>query len=180
MVDGNINLDLAIQSIPYNDFNDVIVPLGIKAKAGIELSISIDALSTLPSHINVYLEDTQNTTLHLLNDEAYTFTPTTALNSADRFNVHYSARTLSVEDVKSNDNLRIYTALSSKTVVIKGQLTKATTANLYDIQGRLVLSKVLNPNTMDNTVNISTLNTGIYVVKVKNENQVKTQKIIIE
>ncbi|HUH29511.1 galactose oxidase-like domain-containing protein, partial [Gelidibacter sp.] len=58
LLEDNTGLDIAIQSLPYEDFNDVIVPLGIKAKAGAELSISIDDLSTLPSNINVYLEDT--------------------------------------------------------------------------------------------------------------------------
>ncbi len=96
LLEDHTGNDIAIQSLPYNDFNNVIVPLGVKAKAGAELSIRIDELSTLPSNINVYLEDTQNNTLTLLNDETYTFTPTTNLNGTGRFNVHYSSKTLSV------------------------------------------------------------------------------------
>src|SRR5690606_31257300 len=142
----------AIQALPYEDFNNVSVPLGIKAKAGAELSISLDELSTLPFNINVYLEDTQNNTLTLLNDETYTFTPTTNLNGAERFNIHYSAKTLSVTDIQSNDNLRIYTTVLPKELIISGQLTGATTAHLYDLQGRLVLSQVLNPHTTENTM----------------------------
>ncbi len=179
-VESNKSLDLAIQSLPYTDFNDVILPLGIKAKAGIELSISIDELSTIPSNINVYLEDTQNKLFTLLNDGAYTFKPTTDLNGADRFNIHYSSKSLSVKDMASNENLRIYTTSSPKTLFIKGALSKSTTANLYDIQGRLVLSKILNSNNTENTMDISTIGTGVYVVQVKNDNQIKTQKVIIK
>src|SRR5690606_15970179 len=109
-------------------FNDVVVPLGIKAKAGEELTISIDELSTLPSNINVYLEDIQNKTLTLLNADAFLFTPTIDMNGAGRFNLHYSARTLSIADMPSNDNLRIYTTVVPKALVISGQLTSATTA----------------------------------------------------
>ena len=80
----------------------------------------------------------------------------------------------------SNENLRIYTTASPKTLFIKGALSKSTTANLYDIQGRLVLSKILNSNNTENTMDISTIGTGIYVVQVKNDNQIKTQKVIIK
>ena len=180
LLEDHTGLDLAIQALPYYDFNDVIVPLGIKAKAGAELSLSIDDLSTVPSNINVYLEDTEKETLTLLNDGAYTFTPTTDLNGADRFNIHYSSKSLSVKDMASNENLRIYTTSSPKTLFIKGALSKSTTANLYDIQGRLVLSKILNSNNTENTMDISTIGTGIYVVQIKNDNQIKTQKVIIK
>ncbi|MBO3097274.1 galactose oxidase-like domain-containing protein [Gelidibacter pelagius] len=180
LIEGNKGLDIAIQALPYEDFNDVIVPLGVKAKAGAQLSISLDEVSTLPANINVYLEDTQYNTLTLLNDDAFTFTPTVDLNGAGRFNVHYASRTLSIGDMDANDNLRIYTTSSPKTLYIMGQLTGATRAYLYDIQGRLVLSKALNPNTTENTMDISTIGTGIYVVKLNNDHQIKTQKLVIK
>ncbi|WP_169817225.1 LamG-like jellyroll fold domain-containing protein [Gelidibacter algens] len=180
LLEDNTGLDMAIQSLPYDDFNDVIIPLGIKAKAGTELSISIDEGSTIPSNINVYLEDIQNNMFTLLNANAYTFDTTTNLNSAERFNVHYSSKTLSVDDMQSNDNLRIYTTVVPRALVIRGPLTSATTANLYDIQGRLVLSTVLNPYNTENTVDISRVSTGVYVVKVTTDNQFKTQKVIIK
>ncbi len=180
LLEDNTGLDIAIQSLPYEDFNDVVVPLGIKAKAGMDLSISIDELSTLPANINVYLEDTQTNTFTLLNDGPFHFTTTKAKKGVGRFHIHYSAKTLAVEDMELTDNLRIYTTINPKALFITGQLTKATTANLYDIQGRLVLSKALDSNTTENTIDISSVSTGIYVVKLNNDNQVKTQKVIIK
>lgn len=180
LLEDHTGRDIAIQSLPYEDFNDVIVPLGIKAKAGTELSISIDEVSTLPPNINVYLEDIQENAFVLLNNGAYTFRPSIDMNGTDRFNVHYSSRTLSAEDIQSNDNLRIYTTTIPKTLVIAGQLRSATIANMYDVQGRLVLSKALNSNSTENTMDISTIGTGVYIVKVANDSQVKTQKIVIK
>ena len=180
LIEDNTGLGISIQALPYEDFNDVIVPLGIKAKAGIELSISIDELSTIPSNINVYLEDIQNNTLTLLNTADFKFTPTTDLNSADRFNVRYSSKTLSLGDLDVNDNLRIYTTVTPKALVVRGQLTSTTIANLYDIQGRLVLRQALNHNSTENTIDMSTVSTGVYVVKVANDNQFKTQKVVIK
>ncbi|WP_027125363.1 discoidin domain-containing protein [Gelidibacter mesophilus] len=180
LVKDNSKLDIAIQSLPYDDFNGVVVPLGIKAKAGTELVISIDDLSTIPSNVNVYLEDVENKTLTLLNIKGFRFTPSVDINSSDLYKIHYSARTLSVDDMQMNDDLRIYTTAAPKALFVKGQLTKNTTASLYDIQGRLVLRKVLNSNSTENKIDISTINTGVYVVKINNDNQVKTQKVIIK
>ncbi|MBA6152940.1 discoidin domain-containing protein [Gelidibacter gilvus] len=179
LLEDHTGLDIAIQSLPYNDFKNVIVPLGVKAKKGSELTISIDDASTLPPNINVYLEDTKTKTLTLLNNGDFKYTPTTDVNGSGRFNVHYSSRTLSIDDIESNDNLRIFTTASPKSLYIVGQLTNSTIAYLYDIQGRRVLSKVLNANSTENTMDISTLSPGVYVVKINNDHQTKTQRVII-
>lgn len=116
----------------------------------------------------------------MLNSNVFKFTTTAAINGSGRFNMHYSSRTLSVENIQSNDHLRVYTTASPKSLFIVGQLTKSTTAYLYDLRGRLVLSKVLNANSRENTIDISTLSTGVYVVKVINDNKIKTQKVLIK
>ncbi len=146
LLEDNTGLDIAIQSLPYEDFNDVIVPLGIKAKAGVELSISIDELSTLPLNINVYLIDALDNTLTLLNDAPFVFTPNVDMKSVGRFNLHYSAKTLSLEDLEYIDHIRIYTTKNPKNVVVQGQLNGPSILQLYDIQGRMVMSKSLSPN----------------------------------
>lgn len=51
-----------------------------------------------------------------------------------------------------------------------------TDVQIYDIQGRLVLKKILNADWM--TVNISRLEAGVYTVKVKNKNEESTVKMI--
>ena len=180
LLENNTGLDIAIQSLPYNDFNDVIIPLGIKASSGTELTISIDdELSTLPSNINVYLEDTLNNTLTLLNDDQFVFTPDSNLNGTGRFYLRYSSSTLTVSEPEL-DYLQIYTTFNPKALTIKGQLTSGTQANLYDLQGRLVLTEILNPNSTTNNIDISTVSSGVYIVKVNNDNQIKTQKVIIK
>lgn len=108
-----------------------------------------------------------------------TFSVSKDINNAKRFKLHYSARTLSLDDVQSNTKLRIYTISGSKSLFVTGQLNKAATARLYDIQGRMVLSQALNAKSTENVIDISTVSAGIYVVKVANNNDVITQKVII-
>lgn len=180
LLEDNTGLDIAIQSLPYEDFNDVIVPLGVKSNAGAQLSISIDDLSTIPSTINVYLEDKQENTMVLLNKGPYTFVSTVELNTAERFNIHYSSKPLSIDNLPSNDNIRIYVADAPKSIMILGQLKSATTASVYDLHGRMVLSKALNANSTENAIDVSTISTGVYIVRLGNDHQVKTQKVIIK
>ena len=114
----------------------------------------------------------------LLNSSDYVFTPSASINGTGRFYVHYSSTTLTIKDDLLN-GLNIYTEQSSKTVVVKGKLTNDTTAVIYDVQGRKVLQQELDSAHTTNTINVNALTTGIYIVQLENNSQVKTQKVIL-
>ena len=180
LVENNTGIDMAIQALPYNDFNDVVVPLGIKGEAGIQLTIGLDTETvSLPSNINVYLEDNVTNTWTILNTGDYVFTPASTLNGTGRFYVHFSSSTLSTEDNLLN-GLNIYSEQATKTVVVKGQLNSDTTAAIYDVQGRLIVQNALNTSNTTNTINVNALKAGIYIVELKSNTQNRTQKIIIK
>ena len=69
------------------------------------------------------------------------------------------------------NGLNIYT--SGKTIMIKGLLNDTTVATVYDIQGRLVSSLVLNGNTNRNELNLSNVDSGLYIVKITNKTWTK-------
>ena len=178
LVENNEGLDMAIQSLPYNDFNDVVIPLGVKALANGALTIGLDPSSSLPQNINVYLEDTQENTLTLLNNSDYTFTPSGDLTGTGRFFLRYSSDTLSSLTTQLED-LLIYSNNSTKQVIIKGQLTTNSRVTLYDIQGRIVLEKNLNVSNTVNTINVNDMSAGVYIVKLTDGSTTKTQKLVI-
>jgi len=178
LVEDNLGLDMAIQSLPYNDFNDVVVPLGINASAA-RLTIGIDdSTKNLPDNINVYLEDKVANTLTLLNNTTYTFTPSGVLSGIGRFYLRYTSKVLSVL-TNSFDYLHIYSATSQKEIVVKGKLNSKSSAELYDMQGRLVLIQNLEYSKISNTIDVATLSAGAYIIKVFNASQIKTQKLVI-
>ncbi len=179
LVEDNTGVQLANQSLPYNDLNDVVVPLSVNADQDVQISIGLDTASIVPSTTHVYLEDNVTNIWTLLNSDDYLFTPSVSLSGIGRFFVHFSATTLSVSDDEIY-GLQIYTASSSKELFIKGQLSRKAIANLYDIQGRLILIRELNQFSNKNKIDISSISTGIYVVKVDNGDHIKTQKIIIK
>ncbi|MDN3493769.1 M43 family zinc metalloprotease [Winogradskyella bathintestinalis] len=179
LVEDNSGLDIAIQSLPFNDLSDVIIPLGINAPANEQLTISIADVSTVPSGTNVYLNDTYENTYTLLNTSDYIFTPTETLDGTERFNIQYATQTLSNDDNEFT-NLQIYTTKTPRQVIVKGELNHATSANLYDIQGRLVLSSELNSSNRLNSINVSTLSTGIYIIELNSgDDRKRTEKLII-
>ncbi|MBF8151608.1 T9SS type A sorting domain-containing protein, partial [Winogradskyella sp. F6397] len=134
--------------------------------------------STLPNDVNVYLEDNVAHTVTLLNSGDYTLTPNMDLNGTGRFYLRLSSSVLSLEDNDFN-SLQVFSTTSPKAIVIKGVLNAATEVNLYDIHGRVVLKQSINHLDLVNTIDVSRIGTGVYFVKVFNDSQVKTQKLII-
>jgi hypothetical protein len=175
---NNTGVAMGIQTLSYSDFNDVVIPLGINADESV-VTISIDERkTTLPDHINVYLEDGVKQTITLLNNTNYTFTNTTNLKGTGRFFLRYSSKSLTA-DTHSFDDVQIYNKTAPKEIIIKGLLKANTKVSLYDTQGRLVLQKSLNNTSSTNTIDITNLSVGVYLVKVHNESQTKTQKLFI-
>jgi len=134
---------------------------------------------TLPTSVNVYLEDEVANTITLLNNSDYVFTPTIALSGTGRFFLRFSSEALSNPEESIND-LQIYTTATTRALFVKGQLATGTTVSLYDLQGRMVSSSVLDTTSNFNQVDVSNLSSGVYVVKLNNVTQQKTQKVIIK
>lgn len=181
LVQDSEGLPFVIQTLNSSAIDNAIIPLGVNAYQGQQITISITDM-TLPTSVNVYLEDVVANTITLLNDSDYVLTPSTALSGTGRFFLRFTsedAPLLSNTEYDIND-LQIYTITSARTLFIKGQLAKTTTISLYDIHGRMVTSSVLGTSSNVNQLNLSNLNSGVYVVKLSNATQQKTQKVILK
>ncbi|MEY8847332.1 T9SS type A sorting domain-containing protein, partial [Psychroserpens sp. XS_ASV72] len=133
----------------------------------------------LPASVEVYLEDTVANTLTLLNDSDYVITPSTDLSGTGRFYLRYSDDALSTIE-NSIDKLDIFALNSSDQIVVSGQLFENTKLDLYDIQGRKVLSTRLDESLLQNRIDVSGINAGVYIVTVKNNNQNNIKKVILK
>jgi hypothetical protein len=127
----------------------------------------------------VYLEDREASTFTLLTTTDYTFTPASDLKGAGRFYLHYSAKALTAESTNFN-YIQIYNTISPKEIRIKGSLKSDARAVLYDVNGRLVLSQKLKQTSSTHRIDASRLSVGLYLIKVFNDQRVKTQKIFIQ
>lgn len=178
LIEDNTGSQIAIQSLNTSDLNDVTIPLGVNATQGEQITFSILDM-TLPSSTNVYLEDMVANTVTLLNNSDYVITPTTALSGTGRFFLRTSEDALSTIE-NSLDTLNVFALNASKELVINGHIKSNTQLNLYDIQGRVVLSTDLDHLNLENRIDVSSLSGGVYVVNINNNLQEKTQKVIIK
>jgi hypothetical protein len=177
LVEGNSGRAMAIQSLGSADVSDVIVPIGVNANQGEQLTFTIDQ-STLDNNIAVYLDDTDAHTSTLLTAADYTLTPNEALNGVGRFYLRFGDAALSTTGTTLND-LNIYTNQKDQTIVINGLVLEATTARVFDLQGRLVNTIQLESSNRSQTIDVSHLSSGVYVVQLSNSQQRTTKKVIL-
>jgi len=170
--------DLGIQSLPNNDFENMIIPVGINAEAG--TSISIDAASNnFPSGINIYLEDKQDNSFTLLEADAnFSFIPENNLSGIGRFYLHTTSGVLSANDFATNTNISIYTS-SNDNLRIAGVQNGTATVRLYNILGKEMLKSSFVGSGV-NDIKVNAIPVGIYIVKLTTENGTLNRKIIIQ
>jgi hypothetical protein len=179
LVEMNTGVNMAIQSLPYTSLaSEVTIPIGMRVTQGQQITISI-LDSNLPAGVEVYLEDIDANTSTLLNSSDYIFTTATNMNGIGRFYLRFTNSTLSTTESEF-DGLQIFSTSAPRELFIKGQLTSATNVSLYDIQGRLVMSSILDSASNLNKVDVSNLSSGVYVIKLNNSAQQKTQKVILK
>ena len=180
LVQDDEGVNLAIQSLAYSEMWDKVIPLGINALSGEEMTISISHRTT-PADLNIYLEDVLDGTMTNLLEEDFVLTPMSDLSGAGRFFIHMTADTMSNEDV-SISMLNAYKGANANYITIEGLATQSNNINvgLYNILGTKVLDTSLS-----NSVNTQTLSTvgmasGIYVIELESGSDRLTKKLIIQ
>ena len=177
LVEENQGRNYGVQSIGSTNLSDVTIPLGIHLSEGQQATISI-LETTLPENVEVYLEDNLTNTFTLLNTSDYVFTANTDLIGTGRFFLSFAESALST-NVNESNSIEIFTTTQPKAIYVKGQLFEDTALTMYDIQGRLVKTVILDDSQTVNIIDVASISSGVYIVTVKNNNQEKTQKVII-
>ncbi|WP_460220496.1 GEVED domain-containing protein [Psychroserpens sp. MEBiC05023] len=178
LLEANEGIDLGIQSLGFDALSNATIPLGIHVQEGQQFTISISE-STLPSNIEIYLEDTVANTFTLLNTTDYTISSTEDINSIGRYFLRFNEDTLGI-DSTSDKTIEIYTTTQSKGLFVEGQLPQDSDLSIFDLQGRLIESHTLSNSEIIHRINISSISTGIYLVTLKNDLFEKTQKVIFK
>jgi len=178
LVSGNTGVPIALQSLNSNDLLNVSIPLGVNASAGEEITFSI-AEYALPENTEVYLEDTVAQTSTLLNTSDYSLTPASNLSGTGRFFLNVSNQTLSAEE-NTLEDIIVYAPQFQNEIMIKGILNEGSTAEIYDALGRRIIQTGLSSAVSLQSIDVSGLSSGMYIVKLQNGKQIKTHKVIIK
>ncbi|WP_460220495.1 M14 family zinc carboxypeptidase [Psychroserpens sp. MEBiC05023] len=178
LLEDNVGIDMAIQSLGFDALTNAVIPLGVHIEEGQQITISI-AESDLPDNIQVFLEDTIDNTFTLLNNADYTMTPTEDLNDIGRYVLRFNEDTLNTSSTNL-DTVEIYTTTQPKSIIVSGRLFEDTQLSIYDIQGRLIQTTMLQEGQTTHKIDASSLTSGVYIVSLENNTQKKSQKVVIK
>ena len=157
----------------------MIVPVGVKAAAGKEITFTADAMN-LPGDTKVFLEDRLTNTIIRL-DEAnasYKVTLNDALNGTGRFYLHTKASgVLSTDDI-ALQNTSIY-AINNNTLKVVGLPSGNATVKMYSILGKQVMQTSFS-STGVKEISLPKLSTGMYIVQVATATGKLNKKIVLE
>ena len=167
-----------VQSLPPNNFENMVVPVGVNAESG--TSITIDAVTNnFPSGINIYLEDKQDNSFTLLDTDAnFSTTLENNLSGIGRFYLHTTSGVLSADDIGINNNISIYTS-SNDNLRIVGVQNGTANLQMFNILGKKLLKTSFEGNGV-NDIKVNDIPIGIYIVKLTTENGTLNRKIIIQ
>jgi hypothetical protein len=168
-----------IQSLPNSDYEKMVVPVGVIALSGKELSFSVETLN-LPSDLKVFLEDRQLNKFSRLDelDSSYKVTLSEALNGIGRFYLHTSpSATLRLNSV-ALENLSIYKT-SRNNLRIVGVSQGKSNVKMFNVLGKQVLNSSFNVVGVQD-IKIPKLASGIYIVQLETESGKLNKKITLE
>jgi hypothetical protein len=157
--------DLEIQSLPNDNCENMIVPIGINAVSGSEITITPN-ITYLPTGLKVYIEDIEDKSFTLLeNSSSFTATISIDMKGIGRFYIHTTSNVLGTDDTLLNNNLSVY--ISTKTNIrVVGAQKGVANIQRFDILGKEVLNTSFEGNNI-NDITLPDLKYGIYIVNLK-------------
>jgi hypothetical protein len=178
LIEDNTGIPFAVQASNPDSINSIIVPLGVNASQGQEITISIIS-SDLSDTVDVFLEDTSNNTSTQLTTNNFIITPNADLSGTGRFFLRFESESLT-QNESTLDAFDIYMNDREKAIIIFGDPLNVITAKLFDINGRIVSSHNLRSTLSRRTIDTSLLSPGIYVIELRGDsNERLVKKLVI-
>jgi hypothetical protein len=177
LLSDNIGKKYQVQSLPNSDFENMVIPIGIKAAAGKEIRLTADALN-LPEAIKVFLEDREENTFTRLDElnASYKITTTSAINGVGRFYLHTTQGVLNINDA-ALDNVSVFKVHNSIRIV--GLQQGKAAVKLFNVLGKQVLNTAFESNGMKD-ISLPSLAKGVYIVQLETVEGKLNKKIVLE
>jgi len=174
--DNGVNFML--QVLPDNAYNTTIVPIGLDAASGTQITFKAD-YSNLPVGKKVFLEDRLLGSFAELNatDKTYTLTLTSQEQGTGRFFLHTqdNQSTLATQEFNLL-GLSVIAQPKNNSIRVLGDISNTAKLDIYDMLGRFMFTAQMGKTT-DNTEVKVHLKQGIYIVKIQTEKGSYTTKI---
>jgi hypothetical protein len=176
LIENNEGIALGRQALAISEMESQIIPIGLKAEAGKELTFSIEALN-LPNGIEVYLEDRAANTFSSLTDGDLKIILNEDVNGIGKFYLQLSSSALSI-DKDVLERVSMYTTTNANLRIV-GLPIANTSVKLFNLIGKEVYRTSFKSNNIQN-VSLSKLSKGLYIVQIQSEGSILNKKIILE
>ena len=179
LVSDSQGQNLGIQSLPDNNFENMVIPVGVDSASGTEISFTVES-TNIPDGLHVFLEDREHNIFTQLDVDGgvYTVQLTTDNNGIGRFYIHTTTQEiLGIGDASTIESISIYQ--SDKDILrIVGFPQGKASIQLYTISGREVMNDSFESSGL-NDIHIGGFAKGLYIVRLKNELGSVNRKIVI-
>ena len=178
LISDNQDIALGKQTLPANDYKNLIVPIGIKAAKDKEITITA-YIQGLPIEMELYIEDKQTNTFVRLDQKNSPFKINTknGLDGTGRFYLHTTSISLATKDPVI-DNVRVFKTKNA-TLKLTGLENQTAAVSLFNILGKPLIIKNFKAHELKE-MSLVRLNTGIYIIKINLENGQLTRRILME
>ena len=178
LLESSNGTNFTIQSLPTNNYENMIVPVGLRASQGEEITFKANALN-LPTEIAIYLEDKEKNVFTKLSEPNanYKIVLENNINGIGRFYLHTTSSVLNTKEVTLLSGVNIYKA--DHILNIKGLKEGKAILKIYSVLGKEVLQTKFIASTT-NQISLPKMASGVYVVQLQTKAGKLDKKIIIE
>jgi len=175
LVEDN-GVDFTIQCLPDNDYENLVVPVGITAQKGETVEFSL-ADVTVPVGYKVFLEDRVNRKFTRLDEQGSIYSVQLNANSAGtgQFFLHTKQEITGIKDAHTNPVL-VIPVPQQHLIRVSGLVNLPAQATVYDINGRTITIKTLT-SVNENEIQLNGVSNGIYLLKIKSGTATTQHKI---
>ena len=167
LVTGTENLDLAIQTLPDSQYEQLVVPVGVDCPSGGEISFKTGGV-ILPDGLFPILEDRvlkTSTALKTISD-SYTVTVPPNTYGTGRFYLRFSNVTPAV--VTTKPAIEYSAWFADGKIIVFGDMPQNARSALYDMSGRKLGEYRLEKDNR-NEIPAGELVTGVYLLLIQSE-----------
>ena len=165
-----------LNSIPY----DTELSLGFSTSTAGTFSLRASQFSNFTTGTQVILKDYADVNNPVVSDlsdgSAYSFSSGITTNNTGRFTLVFRAPSLTT-GINSGSRDKLWITTKGSNLILNGTPGNGTILEVFNAIGQKIISKKLNPTS---TLSAVELQAGVYMVRVNQNGQKMTQKIIVD
>ncbi|MGX7666980.1 T9SS sorting signal type C domain-containing protein [Flavobacterium pedocola] len=155
------------------------IPFAFKANAQTTFKVTVGNLINFDMAENIYIYDKVVDKYFDIKNDFFEIT-LPAGTVTNRFEITFTEGTLSSNDTEISQSFVVYQNNNTKNLVISNpEMISLKTCSVYDIAGKLVLTKADLGNNTEYALPTSSLATGVYVVRLNTEDNKEIGKKVI-